>query len=238
MSDNDIVYLTGLDRGRFEVVFQMLEKFNPISDNNKFSRREALVLMLFKIRHNLDYKMMEFIFKVNRQDISSNFKEVTEKLYDVLRQVNIWDTSYINCQCYRCILDCTEIFVVRVEDPNTHQLTFSSYKHRPTFKVLVSCDERGAVNFISDLFVGSISDREIIIKSGILEKLKRGDSILADRGFDISDLVENKGVTLNIPPFLKGRKQFSHYEVMKTRIIANRRILIENVNGRAKKIKF
>ncbi|KAJ6639516.1 hypothetical protein Bhyg_12262, partial [Pseudolycoriella hygida] len=86
LSDNDIIYLTGLDRARFEVVFQMLEKFNPISDNNKFCRREAFVLMLFKIRHNLAYKMMEFIFKVDRQDISASFKEVTEKLYDVLRQ--------------------------------------------------------------------------------------------------------------------------------------------------------
>lgn len=216
----------------------MLEKFNPLTESHKYCKREALLLMLFKLRHNLDFKMIEFIFQINRQDVSAIFKEVTEKLYDVLRQINIWDTSYISCKCYRCIFDCTEIFVIRLEDPSTHQLTFSFYKHRPTFKLLVSCDERGAVNYISELFVGSITDREIVIKSGILDKLKRGESILADRGFDISDLVEGKGVILNIPPFLKGKKQLSHYEVMKTRIIANRRILIENVNARAKKNKI
>lgn len=93
----------------------------------------------------------------------------------------------------------------------------------------------GAVNFISEAFVGSTSDREIVIKSGLIDKLEKGDAIMADKGFDISDLLESKGVLLNIPPFLKGKSQLSDFEVMQTRIIANRRILIENVNCRAKK---
>lgn len=61
---------------------------------------------------------------------------------------------------------------------------------------------------------------------------------MADRGFDISDLLESKGVLVNIPPFLRGKQQLSNYEIMKTRIIANKRILIENVNYRAKKNKI
>lgn len=93
-------------------------------------------------------------------------------------------------------------------------------------------------NFISDAFVGAISDREIVVKSGLMDKLQEGDSILADRGFDMSDLLETKGVLVNIPPFLKGKEQLSNFEVMKTRIIAKRRNIIENVNGRAKKNKI
>lgn len=58
---------------------------------------------------------------------------------------------------------------------------------------------------------------------------------MADKGFDVSDLLESKGVLLNIPPFLKGKCQLTSFEVMKTRIIANRRI---NVNARAKKNKI
>lgn len=60
---------------------------------------------------------------------------------------------------------------------------------------------------------------------------------MADKGFDVSDLLEEKAVVLNIPPFLKGKEQLSDFEVMKTRIIANIRILIGNVNFRAKKNK-
>lgn len=96
----------------------------------------------------------------------------------------------------------------------------------------------GAVNFISDGFVGSISDREIVIRSGFLDKVENGDAVLADRGFEISNLLESKGVAINIPPLLKGKEQLSDFEVMKTRIIANKRILIENINCRAKKNKI
>lgn len=153
----------------------------------------------------------------------------------MFKQIDIWNLSLKGPKLYRCILDCTEFFVVATEDPNIQQLIFSSYKDHPTFKLLASCDELGTVNFLSEAFVGSISDREIVIKSGLIEKLDKDDAILADKGFDVSDLLEAKGILLNIPPFLKGKEQLSEYEVMKTRIIANRRILIENVNCRAKK---
>lgn len=216
----------------------MVEKFDPIEDSLLWSKQDALIVTLHKCRHNLDFKMMEFIFEVDRRLISQIFKEVIHKLYNVLKQIDIWNMSFTDPKSYRCILDCTEFFVVRAGDPNVHQLTFSNYKHHPTFKLLVYCDEKKAVNFISDAFVGGTSDREIVVKSGFLDKVSKGDSILADRGFEISDLLEAKGVLVNIPPFLRGKEQLSYFEVLKTRIIANRRILIEQINGRAKKNKI
>lgn len=129
------------------------------------------------------------------------------------------------------------MFVVRANDPSTYQLTFSSYEDHPTFKLLVGCDELGAVNFISDAFVGSISDREIIIKSGFLDIVQKGDAVLTDKGFDVSDLLESKRAIINVPPYLRGKEQLTNFEVMKTRIVANRRILIKNINCRAKKNK-
>lgn len=211
-------------------MYRMIEKFDPIEDSMLWCKQDALIIALHKCRHNLDFKMMEFIFEVDRKFISEIFKEVIHKLYKVLKQ--IWKISFSDTKSYRCILDCTEFFVVRAGDPNVHQLTFSNYKHHPTFKLLVSCDEKGSVNFISEAFVSATSDREIVVKSGILDELQQDDSILADRGFDISDLLETKGVLVNIPPFLRGKEQLSNFEVMKTRILANRRILIENINCR------
>lgn len=230
--------MTGLERERFEIIFQMLEKFAPIEDSLLWSKKDALLLTMHKCRHNLDFKMMEFHFNMSRKLISKIFKEVINNLHFVLQQVDIWNMSYKDSKAYRCILDCTEFFVVRPGDPNVQQLTFSIYKDHPTFKLLVSCDENDLVNFISEAFVGSISHREIFIKSGLIDKLETEDAVMADKGFDISDLLESKGVLLNIPPFLQDKGQLSELEVMKTRIIPNKRILIENVNCRAKKNKI
>lgn len=182
--------------------------------------------------------MMQFIFGLGPVHISRVFKMVIEKLYRVLKQIDIWKVSHKGPKLYRSIIDCTEMYVIRASDPSTRQMTCSPYKDHPTFKILVGCDEAGAVNFISDAFVGSISDREILVKSGFLEMVEKGDAVLADKGFNVSDLLKSKGVVINIPPFLKGKEQLSDFQVMKTRIIANRRILIENINCRAKKNKI
>lgn len=88
--------------------------------------------------------------------------------------------------------------------------------------------------YVSDVFGGAISDPEIVAKCGILDYLNEGDFIMADRGFTISDMLEKRRVGLNIPPFARGKKQFTEQEVMDTRAIANRRIIIERVIGRAK----
>ena len=52
----------------------------------------------------------------------------------------------------------------------------------------------------------------ITAKSGILEHLEDGDNLMADRGFDISDILP-AGVTLNIPPFKGSRPQLTAQEV-------------------------
>ncbi|KAJ6649345.1 hypothetical protein Bhyg_04579, partial [Pseudolycoriella hygida] len=228
--DSDVKYATGLDRERFLIVFRMLERFSPISDSQFWTRKDALLITMYKLRHNLDYLMMQFHFQIPRQSIAAIFREVIVKLYLVFKQIDIWNISHCDAKSYRTLLDCTEMYVFGSENPIFQQLLFSTYRDHPTFKLLVGCDEKGAVNFISEAFVGSISDREITVKSGIIELLKEGDAILADKGFDVSDLFESKKVLVNIPPFLKNKVQLSSFQVMKTRVIANRRILIENVN--------
>ena len=73
-----------------------------------------------------------------------------------------------------------------------------------THKALVGISPSGAVTFVSKLFPGSKSDKELTLRSGILDLLEVGDSVMADKGFDIEDLIPI-GVQLNIPPFLRGK---------------------------------
>lgn len=104
------------------------------------------------------------------------------------------------CPDVRVILDCTEI---RCENPTALTLQsemFSHYKNYPTFKGLIGVASCGVVTFVSQLFTGSTSHREIK-QSGLLDLLEPGDCCMADKGFTIERLLENVGARLVIPPF-------------------------------------
>ena len=75
---------------------------------------------------------------------------------------------------------------------------------------------------------GNISDKELTSQCGLLELLKDGDSVMADKGFNVADLLNAKSVTLNIPPKLTNLSgQFSEDDRVKTRRIASVRIHVE-----------
>ena len=68
----------------------------------------------------------------------------------------------------RIITDATEVFI---SDPYAQKLTFSSYKNHNTAKALAGITPSGSFSFISPLYGGSISDRELFMQSVLLDKL-------------------------------------------------------------------
>ena len=82
---------------------------------------------------------------------------------------------------------------VRCHMPSCLQLNgklFGNYKHHPTHKGLIGISPGGDITFISQLYKGSISDREIVARSGFLDlPFKDNDSVIADKGFTIQDLL-------------------------------------------------
>ncbi|XP_037567456.1 uncharacterized protein LOC119448024 [Dermacentor silvarum] len=127
----------------------------------------------------------------------------------------------------RVILDATEI---KCEVPSSLSLqssSYSAYKSSNTFKGLIGVSPNGLVTFVSELYTGSISDREAVLKSGFLDlKFDGNDSVMADKGFLIEDLLARKNVKLNIPPFLH-RNALSEQQVRETKEIASLRIHVE-----------
>ena len=87
----------------------------------------------------------------------------------------------------RVILDATEIYVEQPDLPELQQMTFSNYKNDNTFKGIVGISPDGVVIFVSPLFPGCISDKDLTRRCGILDILEPGDSVMADQGFDIEE---------------------------------------------------
>lgn len=160
-------------------------------------------------------------------------------------EINIWPTREAvdmsmpeafkaKYKTTRVIIDCTE---VKCQMPSSLHLNgelFSSYKHHTTLKGLVGISPGGAITFISQLYSGCISDREIVIRSGFLDlPFQDKDAVMADKGFTIEDLLP-LGIQLNLPPFLGGATQMSAEDVVQTQEIASLRIYIERAINKIK----
>ena len=97
------------------------------------------------------------------------------------------------------------------------------------YKGLIGISPDGLLVFVSELYTGSISDKKLMLKSGLLNMdFTGGDMIMEDIGFKIVDLLHEKKSVLNIPPFLT-EEQFSADVLENTQEIAQPQIHVESM---------
>ncbi|XP_063043741.1 uncharacterized protein LOC134438086 [Engraulis encrasicolus] len=137
-----------------------------------------------------------------------------------------------------CIIDCAESAMQRATNQDSRSDTFSQYKSRNTVKYLVAVAPNGLIMFVSESCAGRSSDKFITMDSGFLDYLRAGDEVMADRGFTIRDLLNERKVSLNIPAFTHRRKQLTNEEITRTRRVANVRIHVERAIQRLKVFKI
>ena len=138
----------------------------------------------------------------------------------------------------RCIIDCTEVHVQSPGNFEAQGNQYSSYKGHTTYKFLVAIAPNGAILFVSDAYEGSISDKEIVRLSGFLDFFNTGDVVMADRGFLIKELLNERHVRLIIPPFFGARHRFTPQEEALTKDIAKHRIHVQRSIERMKKFRI
>ena len=74
--------------------------------------------------------------------------------------------DFSNC---RIIIDCTEFAIEKPRtDLNTAGLLYSNYKHKLTVKYLIGVAPNGSITFISDGYLGCVSDKMVTDDSGIV----------------------------------------------------------------------
>lgn len=208
--------------------------------------KDEFFLVLVRLRLGLMEQDLAYRFEISQSTVSRIISTWINFLYLKFKEIPMWpprDLVRANMPkqfkekypTTRVIIDATEIFITQPRLPELQQMTFSNYKNHNTFKVLVGISPSGDITFVSKLFPGSISDKELTKRSGLLDLLEKGDSVMADRGFDIEEELIIRGVRLNIPPFLRGKSQFEEDELISSRRIASLRIHVERAMERIKK---
>ena len=132
------------------------------------------------------------------------------------------------------IVDCTEVFTETPKNKKVQAILWSNYKHHHTAKFLVSITATGLINFASKGYGGRASDRQIVEHCDFLDEIRQGECVMADKGFNIADLLTLKHADLVIPPGRRGAMQMPKSDVILTKEIANRRIRVEQVIRRIK----
>ena len=213
------------------------------------SKRNEFFMVLFRLRHGNDERDIATRFEISQGSVSRIWRSWLLLMFDRFRQLPIWpsrDTIRSEMpaafqEAYpgpRVVLDCTEIFIEVPSSVRVQSETYSSYKHHNTAKGLVGISPHGAISFISCLYGGRMSDKAIVRHCGILDLLEPDDSVMADRGFDIEDMLAARQVELNIPAFLDGKSQMSVTDEARTRRIASVRIHVERAINRIKTFRI
>ena len=246
-------YWRGKDGTHHEAKYQRGEakKSGPA---RKLSHFHEFILTLLRVKIGLPSFMLADLFSVSVSRVSQIFTTWMNFLNSVCSPLLKWPNSQKvkkhMPRCFKtlfpkttCIIDCTEFSINKPATPNAQASTYSTYKHKNTWKALVAITPNGAFSFVSNLWGGNVSDRYITEHSGFLDNIRPGDEVMADRGFVIRDRLLEKHATLNIPPFTKkcawgkGRK-LNHMDIKRTKNIAKLRIHVERAIGRLKNFKL
>lgn len=138
---------------------------------------------------------------------------------------------------FRSFIDCFEVFVQNPTKLDARKQVFSNYKHQNTFKFLVGVSPQMGITYISRMYGGRASDKFCRSDSEDLLynlEVSKG-SVMTDRGFLISGIINDMGVKLHMPAF-KGaeRAQLTSTEASKSEDISKVRIHVEHAIQRIK----
>lgn len=123
-------------------------------------------------------------YGVHQSTVSRIITTWSNFLYTVLGSVRIWiPAEFKDYADTTVILDCTELRCQCPSSPLLQSEMFSAYKSHCTLKGLLGVAPHGAVTLISQLYAGSISDKQITRESGILSLLRPGMAIMVDPRF-------------------------------------------------------
>ena len=211
--------------------------------------QEQFYLTLIKLRMAKSHYELSGLFAISEKECTNIFVTWVNFMYHEFLELPIWPSRDLvsfyapsdfkkKFPSTRVVIDGTEIPLQRPKQPTLQQATYSTYKNRNTVKVLIGVSPAGLVSYISDVYGGSASDRQICERSTLTTICESKDSIMSDKGFNVQDLFIHANVTINIPEFFKKKNRMSSKTVADDRKIASKRVHVERIIGLAKTFKI
>uniref|UniRef100_A0A3B5MKN2 THAP-type domain-containing protein n=1 Tax=Xiphophorus couchianus TaxID=32473 RepID=A0A3B5MKN2_9TELE len=211
--------------------------------NSALSPFHKCLLTLMKLRLNVSMLYLSYVFRVHYSTVAKTFSDVITFLNiklvpstvfwperDQIKSTmpQLFKATYPDCVS---ILDCFEVLTEGPSYLETKTINSSHYKSHNTMKYLISVTPQGFINFISKGWAGRTSDRLVTESCGYLNNLAPGDAVLANKGFNIEDIVALRGARLIVPVITKGVKQLPHGEITEGKKLLSVRINMDRALG-------
>ena len=217
-------HFTGLENyGKFCLVLHTLGPaaselqymYGPVPE--RVSTEDRFLLVLIKLcKHYTNFELSR-LFGLSEADVYNIFCTWVRFMALQWRELPCW-VSWDLTRFYapsdfkrkfpetRVIVDGTECPIKKPKMPAAQQASFSTYKNRNTAKVLVGITPGGLCSYVSPAYGGTASDRQIVERSSMPQMCDPGDTVMADKGFDVQDLFAPSSIKVNIPTFSKRTK--------------------------------
>ena len=144
---------------------------------HKLSVEDEFLMFLMKLRMGLSTIDLAERFCVSESTVNNVNLTWVNFVYIVIGSLKIWSHRDIiiklspeefiqNYPNNIVIVDATELKIQVPSSLQKHSESYSTYKSHTTFKSLIGVDPNGGIMFVSQLFEGSISDQQIVQRSG------------------------------------------------------------------------
>ncbi|XP_076858248.1 uncharacterized protein LOC143512151 isoform X2 [Brachyhypopomus gauderio] len=206
---------------------------------------DELLLFLMHLSVGLPLQDLAQRFGIHRTTASRIISTWTHFLYILLGSQRLWippevvrahlPPEFAAFPDTQVVLDCTEIFCQTPSSLLLQSEVFSACKSHSSFKAMIGVAPHGAITFVSGLYAGSMSDREIFKLSGIINLLTPDMAIMVDKGFLVDNLAPCK---VYRPAFFSRNTQMSREDVRQTKSIARLRVHVKRCISRVKENKL
>uniref|UniRef100_A0A3Q1FGQ9 DDE Tnp4 domain-containing protein n=1 Tax=Acanthochromis polyacanthus TaxID=80966 RepID=A0A3Q1FGQ9_9TELE len=192
--------LTGLSTYSLLIaVFNVIAPY--LKHKSSLTLFQQYMLALIKIRMNLSFDFLSYYFCIDPTAVSKLFKHSISVMYcRLVPSFVIWpDRESLRKSLPYAFKNSLNLLA--------SAQCYSTYKSNHTMKYLIAITPQGSICFISNGWGGRTSDKVITEQSSFLSHLLPGDLVLADRGFNVKDLVQAYQAELKLPAFTRGKKQ-------------------------------
>lgn len=199
---------------------------------------DKLLMFLMRLRRGFPLEELAEMFRVSKPSASAICYAVMRLIYLTLKGME--DDMFPSAAAQRrdkpekmrpfknlrLLLDGVTFFIQTPSNFEQQGNTYSKYKGQNglVFSVGIACN--GATIFCSEGMEGNMSDKQVIVQSGLLNRLSKGDGVMTDKGYELTAEFQAIGCYFYKPPTKHG--ELNAEEEILTKAIASARIYTEH----------